>query len=1057
MDSQIRPVSETELLENLAWVQVLARRLVSDPATAEDVAQDAWLTALERPPQQVSGGAGFRAWLSRVTRTLARQSLRSAASRSAREQTVARGEAMPSALDVVARAEMQQRIVEVVLSLEEPAKTTILLHHLDGLSSKAIAEELGETPAAVRKRLSRAHARLRARLERELGDDGRSWIQALVPLALGGGGGQASVVLGKSLGGVLMSKASWTVGVAAAVIAFMAVGWFFLSGVRPSSTAAGGESGLSALPSVEPSAAGEVEEATPELAGPEEAESGRMAVDVEAPPPGPVYVLVDPEGNPVAGAELLLCRDGGVLARGVTDAEGHFTPEYEEEGEAKLLALATGWPAQVHEVSLEPETHAVSLHSGAVLSGLIVVNGGRPAERIPFVIVADGVLLDFEEELGVPADDLGVSRSLWKVVRTRAAEDGSFRFDGLPLGWSGDLVLPRDYRLTDPTKIQNELSPSRLHLDEAAENLRIEVTKELALRGRVVDLREGTLVPVPDVNVLAVLEYAKPGAGQGYAPQTYTDPDGEFRFCLQDTSVRGGYLYLRTFDDTLSRKVDLEPREVHEDWDLGDVLLVDPETTSTVRLLVLDPANAPISGAVAGVDATSPISEPTDSRGHTELRGVVPGGPPIVIYAVGYKVEKTAVPEEVPEDLVVNLEKGAGMELRFLTANEEPARGLQACFRASHHPIREGEKFPTSILALLNSGCSTYRWIPVDEETGNLFLHTDREGRLIVNDLEPGVSLFLSVAARSGQLLLERDIAPLAPKEWRIVDIDLGEGPREFHGKLVDEAGNPVRRASIMVSLFPTGEKRGGSRNMSTGVEEDGSFTISGLYTPTVSFSVHAQGYVTLSIKDYELPADERQVEFRLESGHDVLVHIADEEGRPVPARVRVRLLGETQPSYVRAAESELGAYLLRDLPEEEVTIHARVHGVSYSRPHDPRIPELQIEVPVLGALEATIRNAAESELDDNCHLWLFPQGGSDLVRRYGILDPTGESPVLLPDILLGTYEAVLRRWHRPEEIPSELSDTWFEEYPDEQFEELTPRVPVMIEAGKTTRVEIPH
>ena len=39
------------LLRHSEWAQALARRLVSDDATADDVVQEAWLAALRRPPR----------------------------------------------------------------------------------------------------------------------------------------------------------------------------------------------------------------------------------------------------------------------------------------------------------------------------------------------------------------------------------------------------------------------------------------------------------------------------------------------------------------------------------------------------------------------------------------------------------------------------------------------------------------------------------------------------------------------------------------------------------------------------------------------------------------------------------------------------------------------------------------------------------------------------------------------------------------------------------------------------------------------------------------------
>ena len=48
---------------------------------------------------------------------------------------------LPSAGDVVARTAMQQRVIEAVMALDEPERTTILLRYVDGLSSSAIAAQ----------------------------------------------------------------------------------------------------------------------------------------------------------------------------------------------------------------------------------------------------------------------------------------------------------------------------------------------------------------------------------------------------------------------------------------------------------------------------------------------------------------------------------------------------------------------------------------------------------------------------------------------------------------------------------------------------------------------------------------------------------------------------------------------------------------------------------------------------------------------------------------------------------------------------------------------------
>ncbi|MCP4092755.1 MAG: hypothetical protein GY747_04830 [Planctomycetes bacterium] len=47
------------LLAHSGWVRALARNLVVDPSAADDVEQQAWLTAMERPPTH---GGNLRSW-----------------------------------------------------------------------------------------------------------------------------------------------------------------------------------------------------------------------------------------------------------------------------------------------------------------------------------------------------------------------------------------------------------------------------------------------------------------------------------------------------------------------------------------------------------------------------------------------------------------------------------------------------------------------------------------------------------------------------------------------------------------------------------------------------------------------------------------------------------------------------------------------------------------------------------------------------------------------------------------------------------------------------------
>jgi DNA-directed RNA polymerase specialized sigma24 family protein len=64
-------VSLEALLAHRDWVRSLARRLVLDENDADDVEQETWRMAVERPPRHAGS---LRAWLAVVVRNAARGS-----------------------------------------------------------------------------------------------------------------------------------------------------------------------------------------------------------------------------------------------------------------------------------------------------------------------------------------------------------------------------------------------------------------------------------------------------------------------------------------------------------------------------------------------------------------------------------------------------------------------------------------------------------------------------------------------------------------------------------------------------------------------------------------------------------------------------------------------------------------------------------------------------------------------------------------------------------------------------------------------------------------------
>jgi RNA polymerase sigma-70 factor (ECF subfamily) len=165
-----------------ADVYALCRRMLANPDEAADATQEVYVRVM-RSVLGFRGEAAFGTWLHRVTLNVCLTALRRRAkARDAglvaahtpfgvpgdpRADRLAADEAGPA--EQVERADLAARCEVAVAQLPEEGRTVVVLRDVEGLSTKDVAKLLGITEAAVKTRLSRAHARLRAMVSDEPG------------------------------------------------------------------------------------------------------------------------------------------------------------------------------------------------------------------------------------------------------------------------------------------------------------------------------------------------------------------------------------------------------------------------------------------------------------------------------------------------------------------------------------------------------------------------------------------------------------------------------------------------------------------------------------------------------------------------------------------------------------------------------------------------------------------------------------------------------------------------------------------------------------------------
>jgi RNA polymerase sigma-70 factor (ECF subfamily) len=503
MASLSRTLDSERLLAQAGWVRALARRLVLDEALAEDVVQDTWVAALERPPG-ADGRGGLRAWLAAVARNLALRRRRRELARAAVERAAARRESIGGGEEELERMQLQRALVDAVLALEEPYRSAVVLRHLDGLSAAEIARRQGCSSAAARQRVSRGLAELRERLAREHGPVWRGCL-ALAPLLGRGWSGLAGS------GGIVMGG-KLTLGVAGAALALLAVWLVIADGAGRAEPGRAGDAGRTALVPRSPPAEEGLEPPQGSLVqgsgiAAQAAPGARVphARPYDGPEPAAFPLrgrVTDTLGRPLAEAVLRIVRGSSPIEL-VSGPDGIVAGELPAElrGERTLEALREGYVSRSLELDLAlPFT--LALEALPAIAGRLLDPRSSPVAPPGYVKV----------------EVLDARTNESKRSEVELAEDGTFRLEWLPLGrLVGVEARARGFAATE-VALDRGLEPDRtVELD-------LVLARGAVVTGTVLDGRSRE--PVPGATVW--MDTFEPEEDSVH-PVTRADERGRFR------------------------------------------------------------------------------------------------------------------------------------------------------------------------------------------------------------------------------------------------------------------------------------------------------------------------------------------------------------------------------------------------------------------------------------------------------------------------------------------------------------------------------------------------
>lgn len=163
------PAAFTRLVE--AWattVTSVATAITRSPTEGEDVAQDVFVAAWGQL-DRLQNPDSFGPWIRQMARNKARDRVRWQARRRSGEPVETLVDPSPSADEALSLAEEEHAVWEALSELRPDDREVLVLYHSEARSTAQVAALLDLTEASVRKRLSRARARLRVEVLERLG------------------------------------------------------------------------------------------------------------------------------------------------------------------------------------------------------------------------------------------------------------------------------------------------------------------------------------------------------------------------------------------------------------------------------------------------------------------------------------------------------------------------------------------------------------------------------------------------------------------------------------------------------------------------------------------------------------------------------------------------------------------------------------------------------------------------------------------------------------------------------------------------------------------------
>lgn len=535
-------------------------------------------------------------------------------------------------------------------------------------------------------------------------------------------------------------------------------------------------------------------------------------------------------------------------------------------------------------------------------------------------------------------------------------EDGSFRLEGLPADWIGNISTKGGFLISSFRGSAEMVWYKSLFLPGPAQDLEIEVSIAPTFRGRLVAANPG--LKVEDRSAYLRVIWADGSVfysegcwvdEQGYFEDTiWPQDDQEYRAWQNDLPHLAParvevFSYKQRFaigDSIPQRRADSAI------WDLGEISVHDFET---VQITVQNQQGEPLRSAYAAAqDERGKTFGPSDARGIIHL-SPDDRNQALSVGAPGYETMLLAVPEDGIEGGVVTLEAVTDLTLFWQFPAHVDMSGLYVeILNLDDQVILKKSLFEEVEARLRETGGFDW-WAArkgfAEGRTNGQWGFDAQQRELRIWGLEPEIELEIQMLDALDMPIAQKEILILEPGERRRHELQVLVLPRALIGQVVNQKGQPLTEGEY---YFGTDAENGSHSSL----DESGFFMREAVGTPTVWVEVTVPGYGMYVNESLEIPKDGSPVKIVMKPGRDLQVTYQDIHGNFYSdgfcwSGAMAGIYSEDQPS--RAAS------LLADAPQGRFLLEWHLGGLSGSQWVEPAVTEVTVLVPAMGGLSLNL------------------------------------------------------------------------------------------------------